>query len=143
MRFSFLTVPAWMRVLVIPALFLRLVLVYRVVARLAGTAARGRLPVTRGWWWAFMAIRWGSRALFWAALLLFVWALFTTGSPGPDLLFKWMLVALFASLLLSWVAWPAVRPRVTVRRGAQGTWIELRGAHRRFVEAVGRRAGAG
>jgi len=138
MHFSFLTIPAWMRVLVIPAFILRLLVFYRLLARLAGTHAAGRLPVTRAWWCTFMTIRWGSRGLFWIALTLLAFGLLG-GGRAAELSLGWVPAALFASALLAWVAWPAVRPRALVRREGNRRWIELKNCHPRFGEAVRRR----
>ena len=128
--------------LVVPALLFRVLLVYRVLARVAGTSAGGSLPVTRAWWMTFMTIRWGSRGLFWTALALAAWALVVTHGLAPDTLLGWAVLALFASALLGWVAWPAVRPRARVRRVGQDCWVELSGVHPRFAEAVRERYSA-
>lgn len=127
-----------MRVLVVPAIFLRLGLVHRMAARMIGASARGRLPVTRGWWLTFTVLRWGRRGLLGATVFLFGWALLSTGDPHPDLLLTLAAASLFGWALLAWVAWPALRPRGRVRRQAGAAWVELNGVHPRFAAALGR-----
>lgn len=136
MYFRFLTVPTWMRVLIVPAFFFRFLLFYRVLARVAGKSATGRLPVTATWWWTFMTIRWGSRGMFLAGIALMARALVVSNGPAPESLLGLALLALFVSALLAWVAWPAVRPRARVRRVGDDSWIELSGVHPRFAMAV-------